>query len=67
MGWGIELTDEQWDALDRARFTAKSADVFRNCLIILKSDSRDTIASIAVWWLQRFGPRSARVRITSMY
>lgn len=47
MGWGIKLTDEQWDELDRVRFTAKSADVFRNCLIILKSDSRDTIASIA--------------------
>ena len=47
MGWGIKLTDEQWDDLDRLRFTAKSADVFRNCLIILKSDSRDTIASIA--------------------
>jgi transposase len=47
MGWGITLTDEQWDELDRVRFTTKSADVFRNCLIILKSDSRDTIASIA--------------------
>lgn len=47
MGWGIKLTDEQWDELDRVRFTAKSADVFRNCLIILKSHSRDTIASIA--------------------
>jgi len=47
MGWGIELTEEQWDELDRVRFTAKSAGVFRNCLIILKSDSRDTIGSIA--------------------
>ena len=47
MGRGVKLTDEQWDELDRVRFTAKSADVFRNCLIILKSDSRDTIASIA--------------------
>lgn len=47
MGWGIKLTEEQWEQLDRLRFTAKSADVFRNCLIILKSDSRDTIASIA--------------------
>jgi transposase len=47
MGWGIKLTEEQWDELDRVRFTAKSADIFRNCLIILKSDSRDTIASIA--------------------
>jgi transposase len=33
--------------LDRVRFSTPSADVFRNCLIILKSDSRDTIASIA--------------------
>lgn len=47
MGWGIKLTDEQWDELDRVRFSAKSADVFRNCLIILKSHSHDTIASIA--------------------
>lgn len=47
MGWGIKLTDEQWDELDRVRFSAKSADVFRNCLVILKSHSHDTIASIA--------------------
>jgi len=47
MGRGIKLTDEQWDELDRLRFSAKSAVVFRNCLIILMSDSRDTIASIA--------------------
>jgi len=47
MGWGIKLTEEQWDELDRVRFTAKSADVFRNCLIILMSDSSDTIGSIA--------------------
>ena len=47
MGWGIELTDEQWDELDRVRFTTRSADVFRNCLVILKSHSHDTIASIA--------------------
>jgi len=47
MGWGIKLTDEQWDELDRLRFTTRSADVFRNCLIILKSHSHDTIATIA--------------------
>ena len=47
MGRGIALTEAQWDELDRTRFSAQSADVFRNCLIILKSDSRDTIASIA--------------------
>ena len=47
MGRGIKLTQEQWDELDRVRFSARSADIFRNCLIILKSDSRETIASIA--------------------
>src|ERR1700691_4547217 len=47
MGWGIKLTEEQWDELDHLRFTAKSADVFRNCLIILMSDSSDTIGDIA--------------------
>ena len=47
MGYGIKLTEEQWDELDRVRSTTDSADVFRNCLIILMSDSRDTIAAIA--------------------
>lgn len=47
MGRGIKLTETQWDELDRLRFRASSAEVFRNCLIILMSDSRDTIASIA--------------------
>jgi transposase len=47
MGWGIKLTEEQWTELDRLRFTVKSADVFRNCLVILMSDSSDTIGSIA--------------------
>ena len=47
MGRGIELTEAQWDELDRVRLTTDSADVFRNCLIILMSDSRDTIAAIA--------------------
>ena len=47
MGRGIKLTEEQWNELDHLRFSTHSADVFRNCLIILKSDSRDTIASIA--------------------
>jgi len=47
MGWGIKLTDEQWEELDGVRFSTKSADVFRNCLIVLKSHSHDTIASIA--------------------
>jgi transposase len=46
MGWGIKLTEEQWDELDHLRFSTRSADVFRNCLIILMSDSSDTIADI---------------------
>jgi transposase len=47
MGRGIKLTDEQVDELDRLRFTASSADVFRNCLIILMSDAGETIGAIA--------------------
>lgn len=47
MGHGIKLTEAQWDQLDGLRFRAASAEVYRNCLIILMSDSRDTIASIA--------------------
>ena len=47
MGYGIKLRDEQWEELDHLRFSTTSADVFRNCLIILLSHSKDTIASIA--------------------
>ena len=47
MGYGIELTDRQRDALDGLRLTTPSADVFRNCLIILMSESKDTIATTA--------------------
>jgi transposase len=47
MGRGIKLTEAQWNELDQVRFSTPSADVFRNCLILLKSDSRETIASIA--------------------
>ena len=47
MGCGLKLTDAEWAALDRMRFSTSSADVFRNGLIILLSDSRDTIASMA--------------------
>ena len=47
MGWGIKLTETQWDELDNLRFSTSSADVFRNCLIILYSDSSDTIGEIA--------------------
>ena len=47
MGRGIKLTEAQWDELDRVRFSTPSAKVFRNCLIVLKSDLGQTIASIA--------------------
>jgi transposase len=47
MGYGIKLTDGQRDELDHLRFRTPSADVYRNCLIILFSDSHDTIATIA--------------------
>ena len=47
MGYGIKLTEEQWDELDNLRFRTTSADVFRNCVIILMSNSRETIAKIA--------------------
>lgn len=47
MGRGIKLTQQQWDELDNLRLRTPSARVFRNCLIVLKSDLRETIASIA--------------------
>lgn len=47
MGSGIRLSFAEREALDDLRFRTSSADVFRNCLILLLSDSRDTIASIA--------------------
>ena len=47
MGYGIKLTEEQWDELDNLRLRTTSADVFRNCVIILMSNSRETIAKIA--------------------
>lgn len=47
MGRGIKLTEAQWDELDRVRLTSASAKVFRNCMIVLKSDIGETLASIA--------------------
>lgn len=47
MGHGVKLTPEEWDALDGLRLTTPSADVFRNCLIVLLSDAATTIAAIA--------------------
>ena len=47
MGYGITLTEAQWDELDRLRFSTTSVKVFRNCLMILKSSLGETIASMA--------------------
>lgn len=64
MGRGIKLTEEQWNELDHLRFSTSSADVFRNCLIILMSDSRETIAAIA----QRLGcGTDTVVRVRRLY
>jgi len=64
MGQGLKLTDEQWDELDHLRFSTSSADVFRNCLIILMSDSRDTVASIG----ERVGcSRDTVLRVRRLY
>ena len=64
MGSGIRLSFGEREALDDLRFRTPSADVFRNCLILLMSDSRDTIASIA----QRLGcGTDTVVRIRRLY
>jgi transposase len=47
MGRTITLTESQWDELDRLRITTPSADVFRNCTIILMSAVGRSKASIA--------------------
>src|ERR1043166_225302 len=47
MGHAIQLSDEQFDALDRLRFATPSAEVFRNCLILLRSHAGCSIAQIA--------------------
>jgi len=47
MGCTITLTESQWDELDRMRITTPSADVFRNCTIILMSAVGRSKASIA--------------------
>lgn len=47
MGRSIKLTEKQFDELDRLRFSTSSADVFRNCLIILMCDGGDTGKAIA--------------------
>jgi len=47
MGRSIKLTEKQFDELDRLRFSTSSADVFRNCLIILMCDIGETGKAIA--------------------
>jgi transposase len=47
MAQGIRLTDAQFDELDDLRSSTRSADVFRNCTIILLSSGGRTIAGIA--------------------
>lgn len=47
MGYGFKLTEAQWNELDHLRLSTPSKVVFRNCLIILLSDSQQTIAAIA--------------------
>jgi transposase len=47
MGWGIALTEDQVERLERLRSDTASADVFRNCTILLMSGAGTTIATIA--------------------
>ena len=47
MARGIRLSDAQFDELDDLRSSTRSADVFRNCTIILLSSGGHTIAGIA--------------------
>ncbi|NIM76009.1 MAG: helix-turn-helix domain-containing protein [Armatimonadetes bacterium] len=47
MGCTIKLTDAQWDELDHLRMSTASADVFRNCTIILMSAVGRSKASIS--------------------
>jgi len=47
VGRTIILTESQWDKLDRLRTSTASADVFRNCTIILMSAVGRSKASIS--------------------
>jgi transposase len=47
MGQTIKLTDTQWEQLDHMRMGTASADVFRNCTIILMSAVGRSKASIS--------------------
>ena len=47
MGRTMTLTERQWDELDRVRMGTASADIFRNCTIILMSAMGRSKASIS--------------------
>ena len=47
MGRTMTLTERQWDELDRVRMGTASADIFRNCTIILMSAVGRSKASIS--------------------
>lgn len=47
MGATIKLTETQWEQLDHLRISTASADVFRNCTIILMSAVGRSKASIS--------------------
>ncbi len=47
MGCAMKLTESQWDELDHLRMSTASADVFRNCTIVLMSAVGRSKASIA--------------------
>ena len=47
MGQTIKLTDTQWEQLDHLRVSTASANVFRNCTIILMSAVGRSKASIS--------------------
>ena len=64
MGYAVQRTEQQGNELDRVRLTTPSADVFRNCLILLMSDSRETITPIAGHL--RCSPETVR-RIRKLY
>lgn len=44
---GFRLSNKQWDELDQLRFSTASADIYRNCLIILMASQGWTIPATA--------------------
>jgi transposase len=64
MARGIRLSDAQFDELDDLRSSTRSADVFRNCTIILLSFGGHTIAAIAA--ILGCSPETVK-RVRSLY